>query len=210
VPLTPESLSWEALLDGLQLPHETPVRAHIRQLFGRPDFDEELRELFDALLASRPRCSDLSPDGADPRVASFRDFERFSRGIYGNLHVLLRVRAKVPIVPAKTEEMAWLAERFDWIFPPERPLSRAVFPDFAKLIILRRVLRTLVEEIGLEQLQGGMQKPLVVEVSVELGSNRKPFRLRTVTPHSARGETSGESLGLISEDEDSEHAEELA
>mmetsp|Transcript_50071 Transcript_50071/g.144217 ORF Transcript_50071/g.144217 Transcript_50071/m.144217 type:complete len:298 (+) Transcript_50071:37-930(+) len=211
VPLQFDNLSWEALLDGLSLPSETPVRAHIRQLFGRPDFDEELRRLFDALLQSRPKSRARTVSAmASSDILSFRDFERFSQGLRGHLHVLLRTRSKVSIVPAKAQEMAWLSEHFPMIFPPDRPLDRDIFPAFAKLIILRRVLRTLVEDVGLEQLQDGMQKPMVVEVTVDLGPGRKGFKLRTITPHSVKSKTSGETLSLISEDEDSEHADEAA
>jgi len=191
VALDPEALrgAWEALLDGLSLPPESPIRAHIRQLFARPEVDDQLRELFDELCAK----------GSDRMTLA--DFERFSRGIHGHLHVLLDANAKVRLVDVKATEMAWMGGHFAEMFPPEKPLNRARFPALAKLILLRRVVRTLVEHVGLEQLQEGMPRPLVVEVVVQLGPSRPPFRLHTITPKSTRVPSSGESLGPISEDE---------
>eukprot|EP00928_Gymnodinium_smaydae_P051072 TRINITY_DN34603_c0_g1_i1.p1 TRINITY_DN34603_c0_g1~~TRINITY_DN34603_c0_g1_i1.p1 ORF type:complete len:332 (-),score=53.52 TRINITY_DN34603_c0_g1_i1:127-1071(-) len=180
------SQSWEDFLDALDLPANSPIRGHIRQLFARPDFEAQLRDLFDVLSCGRPSLSK-------------EDVGRFSRGICGDLHVLLQVDSRVPLAKATEEDHRWIAERFDVVFPPESPLDREDFPAFAKLVLLRRVVRTLVDSIGLRQLHDGVGRPLVVEVRVELGSG-EPFRVRTVAPTSAPGAATGERMTLIAEE----------
>jgi len=179
--------AWEIFMNGLNFPTHSPIREHIRQLFSRPQFDEELRTLFDWLVV----------DGSERLTCA--EAERFSQGIKGHLYVLTQCRKKMPLVNASKEDQNWLREKFDEIFPEERPLNRENFNGFAKLVLLRRVVRTLMESIGLQKLQGGVAQPLVVQVRVELGGDRPPFKLHTVAPVSRPALPSGENLCRIRE-----------
>eukprot|EP00747_Dinoflagellata_sp_TGD_P166545 gnl/TRDRNA2_/TRDRNA2_189486_c0_seq1.p1 gnl/TRDRNA2_/TRDRNA2_189486_c0~~gnl/TRDRNA2_/TRDRNA2_189486_c0_seq1.p1 ORF type:complete len:407 (+),score=61.04 gnl/TRDRNA2_/TRDRNA2_189486_c0_seq1:74-1294(+) len=129
------------------------------------------------------------------------DVERMSRGTRGHLHVLLRANERVPLAPASAEDHSWLLECFDQVFPPERPLHRGNFPAFAKLVLVRRVVRTLVDSVGLDQILGGMPAPLVVDIAIDLGEgdDEFAFRMHTVAPTSAPAAHSGERLALIEE-----------
>ncbi|CAE8635155.1 unnamed protein product, partial [Polarella glacialis] len=103
--------SWEDFLDALNFPKSSPIRGHVRQLFSRPELDDQLRGLFDALSSS-------------PEGLSRGDFERFSLGIRGDVHMLLRKRGtKVQLVTATAEDLQWIIQSFDSVFPPERPLE---------------------------------------------------------------------------------------
>lgn len=181
-------LAWEPLMDGLGLNPDSPIRGHIHQLFAKPSLDKELKKLFDV----------LGSGGADR--LDVRDVGRFSAGIKGHIHVLLQSRSKVPLMEATSEDTKWLADNFDSIFPEDQPLDRPTFPAVAKLILLRRILLTLISNLGLERVKGGMNHPLVVQIRVEL-ANRQPFRLHTVAPSSVKSTVSGESLGSLTESE---------
>jgi len=179
---------WEEMLDGFRFPVESPIRRHVRQLFGRPELHEQLSNLFDALSKGSPRLTQA-------------DVRRFSSGINGYMHVLLQKSTQVPLVSATPQDMAWIADQFDVIFPDERPLDKQQFPSFAKFILLRRVVRTLIDSVGLEGLQAGVAVPLVIDVKVDSGGDTPPFRVHTVTPSSAPGIDKEESfLGLIKEE----------
>lgn len=183
--------SWEDFMDGMSLPPHSAIRDHIRNLFARPKLTAQLGELFDML-------------GGGAKRLERREVERFSRGIKGNVHVLLKKKSRVQLAEATAEDAQWLAEHFGEVFPAERPLDRPTFPPFAKLVLLRRVVRTLMESVGLEQLQEGrgVSQPLVVQIVVDLGGSTRPFRLSTVAPSSMKSETSGASLGCLTESED--------
>lgn len=180
--------SWEDFMGGLGLPPESAIRDHIRQLFSKPKLTEQLEELFEVLA------------GGDDRLQQSH-VQRFSNGIRGTMRVMLQSK-RFPFLDATQEDGQWLAERFDEVFPPERPLNRHVFPSLAKLVLLRRVVRTLMESVGLEQLQEGMTQPLVVDIRVELGGAHSPFRLHTVAPKSIPSSCSGASLGSLTESEE--------
>lgn len=178
---------WEDFLDCLDLPKTSPIRDHVRQLFSRVELDEQLKDLFDALAHGAPGLSK-------------GDALRFSRGIQGYVNVLLQRKTRVSLRGLANEDQIWLENQFEEVFPAEKPLDRSLFPAFAKLILLRRVVRTLIATLGLEKLQGGLGAPLVVDISVDIG-DREPFRLHTVAPPSAPCVCSKERLSLIQEDE---------
>lgn len=183
---------WEDFLDGLGFTPKSPIRQHVRQLFSREDLEVQFRRLFDALSHGNDRLTR-------------GDFLRFSRGISGHVHVLLKSNTRVPLSTATVEDHEWIENRFDTVFPSERPLDRETFPSFAKLVLLRRVVRTLIVHIGLDQLQAGVAAPLVVDISVDLELGQAPFRLHTVAPSSQPNPTSGEIFPLISEESTREH-----
>jgi hypothetical protein len=170
------------------------MREHIHQLFKRPGLDGELKELFDALVQRNP-VERLTREHC----------EIFSQGIKGELHVLLQANSKVPLVDASAEDQRWIAEGFDVVFTDERPLDRERFPSVAKLVLLRRVVRTIIGSVGLDQLlERGMSRPLVVDVRVELAGDRPPFRIHTTTPKSLpSGLHQPDSLPLIAEEDPS-------
>eukprot|EP00933_Yihiella_yeosuensis_P038350 TRINITY_DN32290_c0_g1_i1.p1 TRINITY_DN32290_c0_g1~~TRINITY_DN32290_c0_g1_i1.p1 ORF type:complete len:277 (-),score=25.86 TRINITY_DN32290_c0_g1_i1:127-957(-) len=180
--------SWEDFLNALSFPKDSPIRAHVRELFSREDMTSQLKGLYDALNSSETRPG-----------LSRGDFESFSRGICGEVHMYLRSNTRVNILEATPEDFKWIKENFDSHFPPDRPLDRETFPAVAKLVILRRVVRTLLLSVGLEHLQEGTKAPLVVNVSVDLSNGRPPFRIHTVAPSSAPSVCSGERLDLIKE-----------
>lgn len=179
------SESWETFLDGLGFHENTPVRGHMRQLFKRQDLHEQLLELFDALASGGDRLART-------------DFERFSCGICGHVHVLLKNNTKMELVPAAAQDQHWILEEFDKVFPASRPLSRDLFPGVATTVLLRRIVRTLMATVGLELLQRGLPAPLVVDISVDLGAGRV-FRVHTVAPSGAPSTVCGERLSLIEE-----------
>lgn len=175
----------EAFLDSLHLEKNSPIQVHLCQLFRRPDIDEQLCRLYDQASAGSPRIS---------REA----FMRLSRGIYGNLHQLLKGRERMPLAACTPQDQQWIFRHFDHFFPPERPLDRKLFPGYFKLILLRRIVRSIVAHIGLPRLRRGTSAPLVLMVGVDLGDGHAPFRLNTVTPN-AKTDLCGESLALIEE-----------
>jgi hypothetical protein len=180
----PDSM-YEAFLDSLHLQKDSPMRGHLCQLFRRPNIDEQLRTLFDQVSGGNHR---ISREG----------FMWLSRGINGHLHQLLKGRQRMPLAACTPEDQKWIFRHFDHFFPPERPLDRQVFPGFFKLVLMRRIVRTLVAHIGLSSLRRGTSAPLVLIVGVDLGGGLAPFRLNTVTPN---GKTvlCGESLALVEE-----------
>ncbi|CAJ1355911.1 unnamed protein product [Effrenium voratum] len=175
--------SWENFLDSLGFPKASPIRQHVRQLFSREDLDEQFQGLYDALC--------------NGSVFGKGHFERFSRGIRGHVHVLLDKKTKISLLPPTSEDLRWISQGFEGAFE-ERPLDRQSFPSIAKLVLLRRVVRTLIEYVGIEQLKAGVAAPLVVDLAVEI-AGRAPFRLHTVAPCSAPSLKSGERLDLIAE-----------
>ena len=179
------SESWEDFLDAFKFPRGSPIRQHIRQLFTREDLDAQLQQLFEALCAGS--------------ALTRSHFERFSRGIQGHLHILTDKKTKIALLPPTQEDLQWIVQNFDSAFPDERPLSRQIFPDVAKLVLLRRVVRTLIEFVGVNQIQLGMAAPLVVDIAVDLGGQDPPFRIHTVAPCSRPSLESGERLNAISE-----------
>jgi len=181
----PFAAAWEDFLNALGFPATSAVRGHIRQLFERPELDRQLQHLFDALSGDRDRLSRES-------------VRRFSRSIEGHIHVLLQIDTRVGLVPVTAEDDLWITEGFDHVFPAERPLDRSVFPAFAKLVLLRRVVRTLIECIGMERLQSGLVAPLVIDVTISLSPDQLPFRVHTVAPASTPA-TCNEHLGVIKE-----------
>eukprot|EP00929_Paragymnodinium_shiwhaense_P063323 TRINITY_DN31644_c0_g1_i1.p1 TRINITY_DN31644_c0_g1~~TRINITY_DN31644_c0_g1_i1.p1 ORF type:complete len:326 (+),score=50.80 TRINITY_DN31644_c0_g1_i1:106-978(+) len=178
---------WEDFLDAFDLPRESPSRDHIRQFFHREGFDEELRGLFDAIV------------GLGQKSLSKGNMELLSRGIKGHIRVLLQTSTRVDLLPCSEEDHQWILGSLEKVFTPEAPLDRAIFPDFLKVVLLRRIVRTLMGSVGLATLQEGMAAPLVVDVHVELSNGRPPFRIHTVAPASAPCRSSGERLGLIEE-----------
>ncbi|CAE7811611.1 unnamed protein product, partial [Symbiodinium necroappetens] len=180
------SESWEDFLDAFQFPKGSPIRQHIRQLFSREDLDAQFQRLFDVLCTGS--------------TMNRHDFEHFSRGIQGHLHILTDKKTKIALLSPTQEDLQWIAANFEKAFPEERPLNRQNFPDVAKLVLLRRVVRTLIEFVGIDHIQGGMAAPLVVDIAVNLGSAKgPPFRIHTVAPSSRPTLESGERLNAISE-----------
>lgn len=177
---------WEQLLDGLRIPPESPIRAHVRSLFQRQDVAEALDGLVDRIMLP----------GAE-RILQ-EDVVRLSQGLSGHLHVLLRMKGRVPLVEACAEDHRWLAHNFDTLFPPGLPVDRALFVRFVKLIMVRRVVRTLLECLGIEQLRAGLPAPLSISVTLNLGDG-PPLVIHTVTPKSAP-DLDGHRLDLIQEE----------
>eukprot|EP00427_Karlodinium_veneficum_P033407 CAMPEP_0169185268 /NCGR_PEP_ID=MMETSP1016-20121227/1694_1 /TAXON_ID=342587 /ORGANISM="Karlodinium micrum, Strain CCMP2283" /LENGTH=315 /DNA_ID=CAMNT_0009260937 /DNA_START=29 /DNA_END=974 /DNA_ORIENTATION=- len=175
----------EAFLDFLHLEKQSPIRGHLLQLFRRPDLDEQLGRLYDEASDGAPKLS---------REA----FTRISRGINGHLHQLLKGKERMPLAACTPEDQRWISTNFDQFFPPERPLDRRLFTGYFKLILMRRIVRTLVARIGLQKLRRGTSAPLVLVVGVDLGGGHPLFRINTVTPN-AKKVTCGESLALIDE-----------
>lgn len=175
----------EAFLDSVHLQKDSPIRGHLCQLFRRADIDEQLSALYDQASAGEPRIS---------REA----FMRLSRGIYGHLHQLLKGEERMPLATCTPEDQKWIFRHFDHFFPPERPLNRRMFPGYFKLILMRRIVRTLVAHMGLSNLRRGTSAPLVLTVGVDLGGGDAPFHLNTVTPN-AQTVLCGECLTVIEE-----------
>lgn len=178
----------EEFLDALGIPSTSPVRQHIRAVVQRPEMQAQLEALYDALH-----------QGREDDFLVKEDIERFSNGIQGHVHILLQARTRVPLVAANAEDLAWLDQHFDTVFTPETPMNRLVFPSFAKLVLLRRVGRTLLGPVGLQQMQRGLTTPLVINLTVDLGRGEPLYHLHTVTPTSAPSSVSGERLGSIVE-----------
>jgi len=189
--------AWEIFLDALSFERTSPIREHLRQLFQRQEMDEQLLELFDILSDGETRLT-------REQVA------RLSQGIGGEVHVLLNSQARIPLAAATEDDLRFLAERFDEYFPAERPLMRSDFPGVVKLLLLRRVVRTLMDSVGLERLQEGLSAPFVVTVTVDLGGERPPFRIHTVAPKSMPGVASGERISSIQEDVSDPEGEEVS
>lgn len=183
----------EAFLDFLHLEKQSPIRGHLLQLFRRPDLDEQLGRLYDEASDGAPKLS---------REA----FTRISRGINGHLHQLLKGKERMPLAACTPEDQRWISTNFDQFFPPERPLDRRLFTGYFKLILMRRIVRTLVARIGLQKLRRGTSAPLVLVVGVDLGGGHPLFRINTVTPN-AKKVTCGESLALIDEVYEDESSE---
>mmetsp|Transcript_10145 Transcript_10145/g.17653 ORF Transcript_10145/g.17653 Transcript_10145/m.17653 type:complete len:246 (+) Transcript_10145:1-738(+) len=175
--------SWEDFLDAFKFPKASPIRQHIRQLFSRADFDEQLEGLFDTLCRG-------------PAMTRSQ-FERFSRGLHGHVNILTDKKTKIKLLSPTPEDVRWMANCFDTIFPEEQPMTRDSFKNVAKLVLVRRVVRTLIEFVGVEQIQAGMAAPLVVDIAVDLGD--AVFRFHTVAPISKPSLESGERLNAISE-----------
>lgn len=186
----------EAFLDYLHLEKESPIRGHLLQLFRRPDLDEQLGRLYDEASGGAPK---LSRDA----------FTRISRGINGQLHQLLKSKERVPLAACTAEDQRWISEHYDDFFPEERPLDRRLFTGYFKLILMRRIVRTLVARIGLQKLRQGTSAPFVLIVGVDLGAGHPPFRINTVTPN-AKKVTCGESLSLIDEAKEEDEFLELS
>jgi len=178
--------SWEDFLNGLGFESTSPVREHVRKVFARPDFDAQMQGLFDALSG-----------GAESLNKG--DVQRFSEGIQGQLRILLRNQTRVCLCSASAEDRQWIADRFDHVFTGELSLNRSLFPAFAKLVLMRRVVRTLIEVFGVDNLRAGVGAPLVVDITVNMKNGNQPFRVHTVTPSSAPALCTGERLGLIEE-----------
>ncbi|CAE7337252.1 unnamed protein product [Symbiodinium sp. CCMP2592] len=150
------------------------------------DLDAQFQRLFDVLCTGS--------------TMNRHDFEHFSRGIQGHLHILTDKKTKIALLSPTQEDLQWIAANFEKAFPEERPLTRQNFPDVAKLVLLRRVVRTLIEFVGIDHIQGGMAAPLVVDIAVNMGSTKgPPFRIHTVAPSSRPTLESGERLNAISE-----------
>ena len=94
------------------------------------------------------------------------------------VHILLDQKTKINLLPPSLEDTQWIHGHFDSVFPKSKPLDRSAFPHVAKLVLLRRVVRTLIAYVGVEQLKDGMAAPLVVNVEVALPSG-EAFQLRT-------------------------------
>jgi hypothetical protein len=186
----------EAFLDYLHLEKQSPIRGHLLQLFRRPDLDEQLGNLYDEASGKAPKLS---------REA----FTRISRGINGHLHQLLKGKERIPLATCTPEDQRWISKHFDEFFPQERPLDRRLFIGYFKLILMRRIVRTLVARIGLQKLRRGTSAPLVLIVGVDLGAGHPPFRINTVTPN-AKKVTCGESLALIDEVQEEDEFSELS
>jgi len=177
--------SWEVFLDAVGLPSTSPMRQHARQLTQRPELDGQLRKLFAAL------------SGENSRLTA-EDVVVFSTGLQGGVRVLLNTSRREPLMRITLEDKHWLLEHFDKSFPAETPLDCEAFLGFARLIIIRRIVRTLIKIFGLERLRNGLSEPLVVDVYVALQNGSVPFRWHTVTPV-ASPQCGGERLGLIEE-----------
>lgn len=175
----------EAFLDAVQLKSNSPIHDHLCQLFRRPGVDEQLSRLYDQASAGASRIS---------REA----FMSLSRGIHGHLHQLLNGQERMALAACTPEDQKWIFNHFDSFFPLERPLDRRLFVGYFKLILMRRIVRTLVAHVGLSKLRRGTSAPLVLFVGVDLGGDQPPFRLNTVTPN-AKTVLCGESLTLIEE-----------
>lgn len=175
----------EAFLDAMHLQKDSPMRGHLCQLFQRPDLDDQLCRLYDQVAAGAPRITRNS-------------FARLSRGIHGHLHQLLKAKERMPLAACTAEDQQWIFRHFDHFFPAERPLDRRTFPGFFRLVLMRRIVRTLAARIGLSKLRKGTSAPLVLYVGVDLGDGHPPFRISTVTPNAKRL-ICGESLALIKE-----------
>jgi hypothetical protein len=180
----PEQLH-EDFLDYLHLERHSPIRGHLLQLFRRPEFDEQLGRLYAEASGGAPR---LSREG----------FTRISQGIYGHIHQLLKGKERIPLAPCTPEDQRWIFRYFDQFFPPERPLDKRTFIGYFKLILMRRIVRTLVARIGLQKLRAGTSAPLVLVVGVDLGRGHQLFRINTVTPN-AKSVLNGQTLALIEE-----------
>mmetsp|Transcript_98668 Transcript_98668/g.170819 ORF Transcript_98668/g.170819 Transcript_98668/m.170819 type:complete len:317 (-) Transcript_98668:20-970(-) len=182
--LSPDELH-EGFLDSVHIQRGSSIREHLSRLFKRGDMTEQLCKLFEQ-----------ATNGGDRLTRD--DFTRLSRGIRGHLRVLLSTRERVNLSTVTPEDQRWIATQFDHFFPPERPLDRRIFPGYFKLILMRRIVRTLVARIGLQKLRQGISAPLVLVVEVDLNQGHPPFRINTVTPNSNPG-GSGVSLCSIEE-----------
>jgi hypothetical protein len=70
-------------------------------------------------------------------------------------------------IPASTPaEHDFLVQHFDVLFPPEHPLDLPAFLSLAKLVLVRRIVKTLVRHHGLHRVQRGMRSPIVVDLVV--------------------------------------------
>lgn len=191
---TQKADAWEAYLDRLKFSSDSPLRKHLRQLLGRKDIDCELRRLYDVLQKNKAAGSLLRQVAQD-----------FIQRINGQVHVHLRAENRVGLVPPTPKyKRGGLLESFDRVFPTSRPLDRKSFPNFAKLLIVRRIFQTLEKSVGLDNLfsDGCCPLPLVITISVDLGEEIEPFRIHTVTPLSGSplsGSEDGRMLSLIDE-----------
>jgi len=169
---------WEDFLDGLHIPFDSPVREHVREFFNRTETDVHLREVFDKVS-----------DGK--KFLSLEDFVLVSQSMSGRLHVFMKVKECVPLMEASSEDQEFLTQNFDTIFPPEDPLDCESFVPFIKLVVARRVTRTLMKALGVDSLRIGLQAPLAMRISFDLGNGEPSVVLQTVTPIS-----SANSMGL--------------
>jgi len=107
------------------------------------------------------------------------------------VHVFMKSKERVPLIKASSEDQEFLIQNFDTIFPPEDPLDCESFVPFIKLVVARRVTRTLMKALGVDSLRIGLQAPLAMRISFDLGNGEPSVVLQTVTPIS-----SANSMGL--------------
>lgn len=183
---------WEHYLTFADFPEHGPLRKHLRQLLNRGDVDDQLSKLYERLQAESSAGS-LSREAAERLSFSMSGTVR----LHGRFDSAARV-GLMPPTPAGSPSS--FLDCFQQAFPEERPLDVTSFPGFAKLVIVRRVLRTLLQSCAAEELKRGpCPTPLVIDVSVDLRDGYDPFRLHTVTPLTSVDLGTGESLSLIEE-----------
>eukprot|EP00747_Dinoflagellata_sp_TGD_P196872 gnl/TRDRNA2_/TRDRNA2_67522_c0_seq1.p1 gnl/TRDRNA2_/TRDRNA2_67522_c0~~gnl/TRDRNA2_/TRDRNA2_67522_c0_seq1.p1 ORF type:complete len:298 (-),score=34.22 gnl/TRDRNA2_/TRDRNA2_67522_c0_seq1:186-1079(-) len=181
-----EQDAWELYLFQKGVPSDGAIHKHLGQLLGRQDVDDEMRRVFRVLAES----------GA-VQLQARNVAERLSVAIQGQVRVLLESSGHVNLVPPTPKaDSGRLLDCFDEAFPSERPLDCNNFPSFAKLLIVRRIFKTLASCFGDDVYsERSCPVPLVIDVSVDLGQD-EPFRIHTVTPFSHHASC---ALSLIEE-----------
>jgi len=140
------------------------VRLHLRQLFAQDGLRPKLDVCFLAL--------DEDASGHLHRDA----FLRFADGLGGSVHELCESRSRAGLVRPLYSDHAWVAANFEQAFPPETPLNRGRFYEVAQLVMVRRLVRTIIQGWGTTPLHIGFESSVVLGVWLELDGARVHFR----------------------------------
>ena len=180
---------WERWLTSLAFDASSPAVLHLRHLGTSPGLERALRHAFEALDEQKAGCLDL--DG----------LLRFSHGLRGQLHALGDRGHSMPLLDVDWRDAAFLKCSFSTLFPPHSPLSADDFIELAKLLLLRRVVRTLAATRGMASLRRGLASPLVATLELELTGEKRLRLLHTIAPASRPAAVggAGERLGTLAE-----------
>jgi len=154
---------WEWYLDSLRFDPNTPTRQHLRSVIARAEVREQLDVLFEHLCDEAGMVSE----------AAFT--EGVSASLRGTVHVLLRREQRTQLLPPAEQELEWLRRRWEQLWP--KGMDREGFRECAKLVMVRRLVRTLIQKVGYEKLRSGLETPLVFDIQIA-----SDLHIHTVAP----------------------------
>lgn len=143
---------WERWLDGLGLPAGSPSRQHLRHTARSDALRASLAAAFEALAHGKP-------------YLGVAELSSFSARLRGTVRPLLASGSKAkaaaarPLLLPEPAEASFLVDAFPKLFPDDTSrLDLRAFTELAKLLIVRRVVRTLLAERGLQSLRSTVRQ----------------------------------------------------